>query len=492
MLKNVTKNVVYLLQGLIILIPCGLFFWLANIAIVPGGVFEAERAVNETSPYLDRLLPDARVETPFQEADGDWVQKIIGDPAFFFVHPQRSFDSVTAEFRFKNINVPIIEVGVLADATTGAYQLEPLQNLIIDNSTWNKISIDGKVLLQREKKYSSLETFLAAPPARSEIATYHYTLAEPYRLSDYAPSSEIKTTEVSLRGSHEFYTYIKNETLNFSFSFSDVNRQVGEDWVDVVVTNEAGQPVAEERAYDDDNTSNDAAASSPQILKISATNLPEGVYKIQMKATEDIFFRAVSTTQQKMTFLNQIWLADTVGYRDNSPTVNFWTEGKNLKFSTRHATGTQTVTVGRGTVAITEPYVEYAYAPPESGVIMAHVPTAEDLLVRADGHFAFSASQYFNPDPVRLTAETDLDRAGVNYIVAEYTSPESDGEWTVAHADFSTVNVPFTDQTWKFVISAPTVDQPDRKFLVNSIKMKFIRPATTFNELVKKIFTYVF
>lgn len=486
------KILVRLIQVIVILIPGGLFLWLVNIATVPSGVFETERVVNESSPYLDRLLPDARVEAPFEEADGDWAQKIIGDPVFFFVHPQRSFDSLTVEYRFKNKNTPIVEAGLLADAATGAYQLEPLQNLIIDNSTWNKISVDRTILLQRQKKYDSLDDFLTNPPVKSEIATYHYDLAEPYRLFDYAPSSEIKTTEVSLRGSHEFYTYIKNETLNFSFVFTDMNRQVGEDWVDIVVINEKGQPVAEERAYDDDNTSDDNSPSWPQTLEVAVANLPEGVYKVQAKATEDIFFRAISTTQQKMAFLNQVWLADEVGFRDNPSSVMFWTEGKNLKLSTRHATGAQTVSVGRGTVAITEPYLEYAYAPPEAGVVAVRVPAAEDLFVRADGHFAFSYLQYFNPDPVRLTAETDLDRAGVNYIIAEYISPEHDGEWLVARAGFSTANLPFTNQTWKLALSAPTVDQFDRDFLVHSIKATFVRAPTTFGELVKKIWSYVF
>jgi len=486
------KFFVRLIQLIIILVPCGLFFWLANIAIVPSGIFVVTKDVNQTSPYLDRLLPDARVEGVFQESDGDWVQKIVGDPVFYFVHPQRSFDSINVEYRFKNKNTPIVEAGILADATTGAYQLEPLQNLIIDNSIWNKISADGTVLLQRQKKYETIDSFLNNPPALSEIATYHYDLSEPYRLSGYSPLSDLKTTSVSLRGSHEFYTYIKNETLNFSFVFSDMNRQVGEDWADIVVINENGQPVAEERAYDDDNTTNDALHSAVQTLKISVANLPEGVYKVQMKATEDIFFRSITTAQQKMTFLNQIWLADTVGYLEPGPAVSFWTEGKNLKFSTRHATGAQTVSVGRGTVAITEPYLEYSYAPPESGVVTVNIPSAEDLFVRADSYFAFSYSQYFNPDPVRLTAEIDLDRAGVNYIIAEYTSPERDGEWLIGRASFSAANVSFIDQTWKLAISAPTVNWPGRELLVNSIKLEFVRPPTSFVELFKKIFDYVF
>ncbi len=490
MSQKFEKLIVRLLQLLIVLIPVGLFLWLLNIAVVPSGSFETSLVVNERSPFIDRLLPDARVETPYQTSTGDWLQKVVGDPVFFFVHPQRSFAAIEAEIRFKNTGVPIVELGILADPTTGAYTLQSLQNLLIDNSDWSRLESGGLVLLQRNKKFASLEDFLKTPPARGEVTTYHYNLSEPYRLSGYNPTSVEQNINISLRGSHEFYTYIKNETLRFAFSFMDMNRQVGEDAVTLVVINEAGKPVAEIRAQDDGNTTSEAKPSELRFLTLQADGLPEGVYKIQMKASEDIFFRSIKTSQQKITFLNQIWLADEVGYNDFPAAINFWTEGKNLKLATRHATGTQTLAVGKGTVAITEPFIEYNYAPPEAGVVSVVVPKAEDLIVRANGHFAFSAAQYFNPDPVRLTAETDLDRSGVNYIIAKYTSPRSEGEWLVAKTSFGTTAVSFEEKTWKLAISVPTIDQPDREFLLNKITLTFLRPPLTWQEIKNRTLSF--
>ena len=486
MSQKFEKIIIRFLQIFIVLIPVGLFLWLLNIAVVPSGSFETSLVVNERSPFIDRLLPDARVAAKYQEADGDWVQKVIGDPVFFFVHPQRSFDKIEAEIRFKNANVPIVELGILADATTGAYTLQPLQNLLIDNSLWSRSESGGLVLLQRNKKFGSVADFLKTPPPRSEIATYHYNLSEPYRLSGYVSTSAEQNINVSLRGSHEFYTYIKNETLRFAFSFMDMNRQVGEDVVTLVAINESGQPVAEIRAQDDGDMANEAKPSGLQSLVLSADGLPEGVYKIQIKASEDIFFRSIKTSQQKITFLNQIWLADEVGYNDFPKAINFWTEGKNLTFATRHATGTQTLIVGKGSVAITEPFVEYSYAPPEAGVINVVAPKAEDLIVRANGHFAFSQAQFFNPDPVRLVAETDLDRSNVNYIIAKYTSPQSEGEWLMAKTSFDTTVVSFEEKTWKLAISVPTINQPGREFLLNKIILTFLRPSLTWQEIKNK------
>jgi hypothetical protein len=108
-------------------------------------------------------------------------------------------------------------------------------------------------------------------------------------------------------------------------------------------------------------------------------------------------------------------------------------------------------------------------------------------MIRADGYFSFSPDQYFNPDPVRLTAETNLDRAGINYIVAEYTSPRNNGEWFIAEADLQTVGAPFENKTWKFVISAPTATKDERELLVNSIKMTFSGSPLTFQKIWDKL-----
>ncbi|MFH1253214.1 MAG: hypothetical protein V1664_02680 [Candidatus Uhrbacteria bacterium] len=482
------KLIVKFFQIVIILIPVGLFFWLLNIQLVPSGIFVVERIVNERSPFIDRMLPDARVEAVYQESDGDWVQKIIGDPAFFFVHPQRSFEIVEAEIKFKNTNTPIVELGVLADPTTGAYTLEPLQNLIIDNSTWFKIEKDGTILLQREQKFSSIEDFLAELPPREQIATYHYGLAKPYRLANYQPTDSEQTLEVSLRGSHEFYTYLKNEKLNFIFSYSDINQKIGEDTLTLVAINETGQAVAEIKAQDDGDASADNKISASKELILSADNLPEGVYKIQMKASDDIIFPTIKTRQQKITFLNQVWLADNT----DSGQQQIWTEGKDLRLVTHQADGAQILTIDQKKLSIIEPFVEYLFSSATTGLVSLTTERSADLLIKASGHLAFSENQYFNPDPVRLLANTDLDRLGVNYIIANYTPPIKDGEWWVAKAKFKMGQAAFTEKTWKFVLSLPTVEQSDQEFILHSIKMTFLDQPLGFKDLLNKIWTYVF
>lgn len=475
-----------LFQLVIILAPVVAMFWLLEKEFVPSGIFVVERIVNERSALMDRLLPDDRVRAPIQESDGEWAQQIVGDPVYFFAHPHRSFDRVDAEVWFKNTGVPIVELGVLAHAAGEIYDLKPLQNLVIDESPWTRLEQNGLVLLQRNPAYESIEAFLQDSPERNTIATYHYTIPEPYRLSDYQPSSQPQTIDVTLRGFHEFYTYLKNETFFFDMAFMDMNRKNGADPVSVVVIDEKGKPVGEVRALDDGNVSDDARPSALRDVKIEIPALPEGVYKIQLKAESDIFFRRLKTPQQKVTFLHNVYLGDEIAYREPSAAVSFWTEGKNMRFVTQHAEAVQTVQVGQKSVSISEPYLEYRLDVSEPGLVKAEIPRG-DAIVRTDGHIAFSPEAWFNPDPVRLSANTDLDRLGVDFVIAAYDPPRQVGEWLVKTASFDTSLMSFDDDTWKFVISTPGIEDATGELFIHAINMEWLRPPLTWRKIIDEI-----
>jgi hypothetical protein len=473
------------LQLLIVCVPVALFGWLLQQELVPSGAFVVHHAVNESSPFIERLLPDQRVQPSYQDASGDWVQPIVDDPAFFFVHPHRQFDTVDAEVWFKNASVPIVELGALANVEADAYDLKPLQNLLIDNSTWDRSDSNGIVLLQREKKYQNIGDFLTDPPPRGEIATYNYRLVRPFVLEGYAPSGETRTIDVSLRGFNAFKSYVKNETLNFNIAYKDMNRQEGADTVTVFVSRDDGTPIAEERMPDDENISDDAVASPTQYVTVSVPDLPEGVYKVELRADRDIFFRTITTTQQKIVFLDNVYLGDDVGWKAQPRAVKFWTEGKNLAFTTQHADGVQVVSVGSQDVNVSEPYTRTSVIVRTDGVVAVTVPQA-DMMVESDGHIAFAPEQYFNPDPVRLLYNTDLDRLGVNYVIANYTSPERVGEWIVARATFDMSKIILLEnKTWKFVFSTPGIARLQTQLLVGRIDMTWKRAPLVWSDVVE-------
>lgn len=471
--KHLVRAGTVLAQLVIVAVPVTLFVWLAAREVVPSGTFSVEHAVGDASPFIDRLLPDGRVT-----AEG----VITDDPVFFFVHPHRHFDTVEAEVWFQNDGVPIVELGALGNVEAQAYDLKPLQNLIIDNLGWLRLERDGLVLLQREQTYTSVADFLRNPPPRAEIATYQADLEKPFVLEGYAPSAEARTIDVSLRGYHEFKTYVKDETLSFDVAYMDMNRDEGADPVTFVVTNAAGEPVGDARASDDGDVTNAARPSGLSRVALSVPNLPEGAYKVQMQASRDIFWRTITTTQQKIVFLNNLFLADDVGYRPEPRAVSFWTEAKHLAFSTRHVEGTQTVRTGAQASVVEQPYARYTLDVAADGVARVDAERG-DLEVVTDGHVAFAPEQYFNPDPVRLAYNTDLDRLGVNYVLARYRSPEQVGDWQVARVTFDTDRMVLDEGTWKFVFSTAGIQELGASLTIGQINMDWIREPFAWGDL---------
>ncbi len=457
------------------MVPIVLFGWLWNQWQVPSGTFETEHIVGESSPFLDELAPNERVGDVGETAVGDAVQSIVGDPAFFFVHPQRDdFKLLDLEIWFQNTTLPIVEFGALSSVRPDVYALYPIHNRLIEESSWDRIDEDGVVLLQRTRVYDSISAFFSDPPSRDRVATYRADFNVPFRLANYEPRSSLQSINVSLRGHHEFKTYIKNETLSFVFSYMDMNRDEGADVIRATVFNEDGEPVAQARGADDENVSDDAVASGLRTLDLVVPGLAQGVYKVVLDTTRDIFFRTITTPQHKLVFLNSLFIGDEVGYRETPRGATLWTLSGRLRMQTRHAQGVQTIRASTTQLVIEEPYEWYTLALARDELQRVDVP-AGDLEIIAQGPIALSADQFFNPDPVPLTSYQSLADLGVDYVLARYTSPRLEGDWLVASVPFNVDDLYEDERAWKFSFSTPEIEALGGELDIHKINAKFSR-----------------
>lgn len=470
---------VRIIQFILISVPIIFMGWLLRAWMVPSGVFVVGHEVGTSSSFIDELKPSDRVEQPYKNQNSESVQSIVDEPAFFFVHPHRDFfDELVIELWFQNSELPIVELGGLSRINPDIYSLYPVHNKLIDESDWDRLDQDGYVLLQKDKRYTSINEFLQNPPERELLATYRADVSIPFRLDNYQPVSDRQSIDVSLRGHHEFKTYIKDEVLDFAFFYMDMNRDDGEDTIRITLFNEENQPVSEVRATDDGNTiGNGFVDDGLKQIRLVREGLPEGVYKVVIDAPRDIFFRKIETSQQKMVFLRSLFIGDEVGYRDPGRGATFYTASARVLFQTRHAGGVQTVSANQQTLDIDQPYEWYTLI--REGVDVGKIELSKpDVEVIGDGVFAFSPDQYFNPDPITLDAYITLEQLDVEYVYAQYTSPEIVGDWLVAKIPFNTDTLyqeEGKELSWKFSFSTPRIKEKSTSFTVHKINLEFIR-----------------
>jgi hypothetical protein len=174
-----------------------------------------------------------------------------------------------------------------------------------------------------------------------------------------------------------------------------------------------------------------------------------------MNAPRDIFFRQITTSQQKIVFLNMIYIGDEVGYREPWEGATIYTQSPRVQVQTRHAEGVQTIEAGEQVLEVEEPYEWYTLTRNDLNAAI-DIPVG-DVEIVVDGKIAFSESQYFNPDPVSLSAFSAIEDLGIDYVYATYTSPREEGEWLVGTVSFDTAGLYTDDETWKFSFSTPGI-----------------------------------
>ncbi|MCR4311890.1 MAG: hypothetical protein NUV56_01265, partial [Candidatus Uhrbacteria bacterium] len=321
----------------------------APIALVGGlvlhhadadGVRTIRYVVDESSPYVKSLLPSERVEAVRDTAAGA-AQSIIDEPVYFSVEaPGEGYEQVRVELAFDPHEQPIVELGALTDVQAYAFDFRPMANSILEHLEWPRLTLasDGvqTVLFSRDEVKATVEDFLLHPPERSEIATYRATFPTPYRMENYRPLGATRHITTSLRGSHEFLTYVKDENVQLSVTYSDVNRTYGPDEGTLRVWSEDGTLMAEQPIVDDRNVTEDQASSSA-TLRLTGRAWAEGVYRVEMSGTSDIIWRSIDTTLRYVTFKNRLYIGDDVGYLAEPRATAFVTNAHRVTLETFHA-----------------------------------------------------------------------------------------------------------------------------------------------------------
>jgi hypothetical protein len=453
-MKNKIISLRIFLWGLLLIS----LFWFAWMKIIPTGQFSYQADSFGDNFFIGKLNPKERIASQ---------NIIIGDPVYFSLYTPRRFDKAQIKIQYKNeTQRNLVELGVMVGDKNWGYRLEPLENKILDNlsSDWDKLTEGDLTLWQRDKKYNNIKTFKEDLPNREKIALYNTKINDEYLLEDYQANGSIKNLQTPIRGRYGFYTYIKDENLNWDFNFVDLNKNKNSDEVDIDLYY-GDQLIQSWHLEDDGNVFDNGQKSEERGLKLDLANLPEGVYKIEVRANDDIVTKNISTIQSKLAFYGTLHLAKTK--MDNKFTL--FTDAQEVAVKTISPDSLQKIYIDNQVLNLEETYKQFSTRINSADI--SEINFAKDsLIIATDGVLAFSRSELINPNFKKVNDNLNFDN--IDYILANYTANKSLDRGKLATIELNLADAYREKGRYGFIISIPGLEpHQGEKFEINNIQI---------------------
>lgn len=467
--------------------------FVASRALVLDGRLSVSTDFVHPAPFVSEPKPSSRLAPAERDASGRLLSPLIGTPLYFDLTPPGKFDTVAMTVRYENASQSVLELGALGSAIDEQFIMRPAENRLIDALSWPRVSSGELTLLQRQRRYASVDEFLRDPPDRADVATYRASAAFPYVLPGYVPSEETRETEISLRGQHRMYVYVKDEPLVMTLQVQDMNRQSGADPVVLSVYRDGEQKVVARTVLEDDgNTKDDQRSSKLRKVSVTVPSPAAGLYEIEFTANPDIFIRRVASRQRKMVFAGKVYLGDHVGYSDKTAPATVYALGQLLVVRTPHDEAVQTVSVGKAKVVLDQPNVRYFSDLGDRADFVPVTSPKRDILIETDGLFALDRDSAFDPLPMSIewhTTAADLDSRGVDYVLTSYEPPTDEGGLKVAETVFDAKDLAKTKEgAFRFVITAPGIGDTHEKVSLASVGFVLRRAPFSVKGFLRDLF----
>lgn len=438
--------------------------------------------------FVQSPLPAERVSEVQDSDRGEYVT-IENEPVYFSVFsPSDDFTSAEVSLEFDPQSAFAVELGGMTNLAAYAFDFRPLSNSTLENLSWNilpNIDADSTLMVfAKDDVKAAVQDFASHQPSRGAVVTYRATLPGTYREPLYVPLGHEQTFSISLRGSHEYVTYIKNEAFRLALRYQDINRTFGADEGYVRVFDENGTIKLEKSIIDDGNITEDQIYSSHDIV-LDGRGWPEGVYRVELSGTSDVMWRQFTTSQRYMSFKNRLYVGDDVGYLSTDRKTSFVTNSKSIAFETFHADSAQHVAFGTSVVDIPQSHVLTRATIPENGTVTG-LTDAGDIKMTGEGKFAPSVQAFFEPDPRPLTVQTNLDDPTIRYVYANLPAQTVtlDG-WRAANATFDLALLVKEAGAYKFALSLPGLATDAGTIDVHRFAVTFHKPSISLLAAVK-------
>lgn len=460
------------------------------------GKFSYSYYFNTASGLISEFQPAGRALTREQNTEnGDFYQRVVMDPVYFSVDLPSAYPKADVTIEYQNPYQNIVQLGLELDDddTTWNYAFEPLENKFIDNSNWPVVENDEYVLLQREPIYESVEDFLKQPPTDAEVGTFLTSLEFPFIDPTYQPSSSGTVITTPLRGRHELYTYIKDETLSVEFTYEDINYALGADPLKINIFH-AGTNVLSQEWADDGQEGITGTSIGERTAAVDLPGLTEGVYRIVLETNDDVMFTQITSEQHKMVFKGRLHLAGSPEYTKSIPALNIQpttvvSDADFLTLTPKHRYGLGTIEFYNTPLDLKRENTPFEWRNPIAQYKHSFTVPANDVEIITTGIMALSEEAWFDPlfgflPLSQYTEETNLD-----YIITgKYDYPERIRGWTTATATFDLTKAYRADPTrLDFILSADGLDEVPHGLKVRAIHITAYKEPITLSSFWPRV-----
>jgi len=242
---------------------------------------------------------------------------------------------------------------------------------------------------------AELEAVLNHPSSDSTFAIAPYVKFNGMGTITTNASAETRSS-MQLRGKHEIYTYIHNETLSLSVSKHDLNWYAGEDELNISVYLPSGEIVGSLVIPDDGQNAATRRAGEVQTGMLEVPRLQDGIYHIKLISNDDIIIDELRSAQDKLVFDGKMFVL--------SPGDLYVGSNKriSLKFMTLHEEGLQDITIeGNDRTYQTKLDTKNKWVnirlPASSSPYNIKLPKG-DIKVESDAYFAYNDEAFFSKE----------------------------------------------------------------------------------------------
>jgi len=429
--------------------------------------------------------------------------KIIAEPVYFNFYTPRSFSKAKITIKyFDNLAeaTPIIELGLLKGGLNGNYELKPLQNKIIDDLkfSWDRIVDDGETLiLQREKIYNNglefsadfsegrLENCVGGP--LSCAVFYNYNNDYKYQAPANNLTRSVKINQ-ALRGEHQFFNYFNQGKWFLNFDFRDLNLNSGQEIVKVNIYLDNNLIASQNLTGLDLATRNDSfdnenrQGTSIGELRFSGLAEKGALYKVEIKAGNDIIIESIESSSDQLVFANKFWPVYSEGLKIS-------TEAKFLSVKTFETESLGQLFLNEEKFELDKTYSSLLLEAKDEEKYLNELKLEKSgVLIELNGFIALPDTKFFKALPEKMDRFFSAS-GSASYLLSNYKSPKKEKNYKVASLEFDLNSAYLNNNYYSFVISVPGLELTEGG--ENYLGIKEIKIEVEGRSLGEKIISFI-